>query len=78
MRDALSVLLPFFIALIFLVVLGALLHFCWNDAKQRGKPPLLVTLLVFCFFPVGLVAWLLFRPEPSAPGLASSFKARRT
>lgn len=34
------------------------------DAKLRGKSPLLVSLAVVLFFPWGLVAWLVFRPDP--------------
>jgi hypothetical protein len=37
---------------------------CWTDARRRGKSPLLVTLAVVFFFPLGLIAWLLFRAEP--------------
>ena len=35
-----------------------------KDAKLRGKSPLLVSLAVVLFFPWGLIAWLIFRPEP--------------
>lgn len=43
---------------------------CINDARRRGKSPLLVIMAVIFFFPWGLIAWLLFRPEPlnSQPG----------
>ena len=34
------------------------------DAKLRGKSPLLVSLAVVLFFPWGLLAWLVFRPNP--------------
>lgn len=34
------------------------------DAKLRGKSPLLVSLAVVLFFPWGLLAWLVFRPDP--------------
>jgi hypothetical protein len=37
---------------------------CAGDARRRGKSPLLVTLLIFISFPLGLILWLLFRPEP--------------
>lgn len=37
------------------------------DAKLRGKSPLLVSLAVVLFFPWGLLAWLVFRPDPSTP-----------
>lgn len=32
------------------------------DAKRRGKSPFLVSLIVIFFFPLGLLAWLIFRP----------------
>ena len=35
-----------------------------QDAKLRGKSPLLISLVVVFFFPWGLLAWLIFRPEP--------------
>ena len=35
-----------------------------EDAKLRGKSPLFVSLAVLLFFPWGLFAWLVFRPEP--------------
>ena len=34
-----------------------------HDARLRGKSPLLLSLAVVFFFPWGLLAWLLFRPE---------------
>ena len=37
------------------------------DAKLRGKSPLLVSLAVILFFPWGLLAWLVFRPNPIGP-----------
>jgi len=33
------------------------------DAKLRGKSALLVSLAVVVFFPWGLFAWLIFRPD---------------
>ena len=33
-----------------------------HDAGRRGKSRFLVFLIVFFFFPFGLIAWLLFRP----------------
>jgi hypothetical protein len=50
--------------LVFLVILGAIIRLCALDARRRDKSPLLVTLLVLVSFPLGLIAWLLFRPEP--------------
>ena len=39
-----------------------------QDAKKRGKPGFLIALLVLFTFPMGLLLWLLFRPEPGDPG----------
>ena len=51
------------------VVAVAILLVRWSvaDTKLRGKSPLLVSLAVLFFFPWGLIAWLLFRPEPLGP-----------
>ena len=35
-----------------------------RDALLRGKSPLFVKCAVILFFPWGLIAWLLFRPDP--------------
>ena len=50
------------LAAILLTVL--LVRWSVADAKLRGKSPLLVALAVVFFFPWGLLAWLIFRPEP--------------
>ena len=50
--------------IVFLAVLAWILRICAADARRRGKSPLLVTLLIFVSFPLGLLVWLLFRPEP--------------
>lgn len=48
----------------FLVIfLAVVIAWCVSDAKRRGKSALLVTLIVLFFFPLGLIVWLLFRPE---------------
>jgi hypothetical protein len=49
---------------VFLGVLGWILRVCAIDARRRGKSPFLVALLVLVSFPLGLLVWLLFRPEP--------------
>jgi hypothetical protein len=53
------------------IFLAALLGFMWwtvqicaADARRRGKSPVWVTLLIFIAFPLGLLLWLVFRPEP--------------
>ncbi len=38
-----------------------------RDARRRGKSPVLVMLLMLISFPLGLIVWLLFRPEPIEP-----------
>ncbi len=37
------------------------------DARRRGKPAILVVLLALVSFPLGLLLWLVFRPEPQEP-----------
>jgi hypothetical protein len=58
MRDLLGIL--------FLLLAAYLLYryISWavSDARRRGKSALLVLIVVFCSFPLGLVLWLLFRP----------------
>jgi hypothetical protein len=53
---------------LFLVLLFAIVSACVADARRRGKSPLLVILAVFFCFPLGLILWLLFRPEPMDGG----------
>lgn len=53
-----------FILLLLFVLFVFAIRACATDARRRGKSPLLVTLMVLFFFPLGLLAWLLFRPEP--------------
>jgi uncharacterized membrane protein YhaH (DUF805 family) len=52
----------------------ATIRICAKDAIRRGKSPWLVTLLVIVFFPVGLLAWLAFRPKMVKPGSQEKFK----
>jgi cytochrome c oxidase assembly factor CtaG len=53
-----------FILLLLFVLLVVAIRACAADARRRGKSPLLVTLMVLFFFPLGLIAWLVFRPGP--------------
>ncbi len=39
-----------------------------DDARRRGKSPVLVSIACVLFFPWGLVAWILFRPAPIDKG----------
>jgi hypothetical protein len=52
------------LASIVLLALGVgLVFWAMNDAISRRKSPLLVVIVVVFFFPFGLIAWLLFRPD---------------
>jgi len=64
MRDALGGLAILFVGVLLLVALGLTVRACVSDARRRGKSALLVTIAVIFFFPWGLIAWLLFRPNP--------------
>ncbi len=56
-------------------LIALIIQACWTDARRRGKSPLLVTLAVLFLFPLGLIAWLLFRPEPlDGAGAGRSFR----
>jgi hypothetical protein len=46
-----------------LVAIGLFLGAVAQDARRRGKPPMLVALLVLMTFPLGLLIWIVFRPE---------------
>jgi hypothetical protein len=57
-----------FVALVVpLAFLTLLIFWTATDAMKRGKPPLLVCLLVVLSFPFGLLAWLVFRPQTETP-----------
>jgi hypothetical protein len=55
------------IGLLILLSLGLLiwsLIWVYNDAEKRGKPGLLVALMVFLLsWPISLLVWLVFRPD---------------
>ena len=61
MRD----LFAFLVILAGLAVLCAYILWAIRDASRRRKNPLLVLIAVVFFFPFGLIAWLLFRPQLS-------------
>src|SRR5690348_5098653 len=65
LNAALNTLASFVVYALFLIALAATILFCISDARRRGKPAILVILAVVFFFPFGLIAWLLFRPEPA-------------
>lgn len=54
--------------IILLTLLIFAVRICVQDALRRGKSPLLVCLIAIFFFPMGTIAWLLFRPEPTDSG----------
>jgi hypothetical protein len=62
------------IGLVLMIAVCATIRACAIDAKRRGKSPVLVTLLVILLFPFGLVAWILFRPEPPDGGGGRRFR----
>ena len=35
----------------------------FRDARRRGRSGILIGLLVFCTFPLGVILWLLARPD---------------
>ena len=40
----------------------------YNDAKSRGKPPMIVALLVLLVaWPISLFVWIALRPENTRP-----------
>lgn len=39
----------------------------FSDAKKRAKSGLLVFLLIFLAGPIGLIIWILFRPDDKSP-----------
>ena len=55
-----------FVAVIIIFVYGVYRAAVWaeRDALLRGKSPLFVKCALFLFFPWGLIAWLIFRPDP--------------
>lgn len=53
-----------FVTAIMCAVLGIGIKLATDDARRRGKSALLVSIACILFFPWGLVAWLVFRPDP--------------
>jgi len=55
----------------FLIAMMAILYpiatWATRDATRRGKSPILVFIAIVFFFPWGLIAWLVFRPDPIDP-----------
>ena len=51
-----------------LAIVGIGIGMAAQDAIRRGKSPWLVSIACVLFFPWGLVAWLIFRPDPVDSG----------
>jgi len=47
-----------------LVMIAMTIRVIANDARRRGKNPVLVVLLCLLTFPLGVIVWLMFRPAP--------------
>jgi hypothetical protein len=62
---------------VFLIVLGFVFGFadklCADNARRRGKSPLLISVADILFFLWGLIAWLVFCPEPMGPKSGGTF-----
>jgi len=55
-------------ALAALILAAWILVWIYNDAERRGKPGCLVVLLVLLVTPpLGLLVWLVFRPDYRLP-----------
>ena len=67
--ETFQLLVGYAIPLAFFVLLIVGIVWTWEDAEKRGKSPLLVCVFVYVTFPVGLLAWIIFRPGelPSEP-----------
>ena len=52
----------FLFILLLLTLVLFYIRWAGNDAYRRGKSPYLIAFAVVFFFPMGLLAWLLFRP----------------
>ncbi|MBF8963757.1 hypothetical protein I0P70_10895 [Pontibacter sp. FD36] len=52
------------ISIVLLVFVVWSVIWSYNDARRRGKSPWLVALMVlFMVWPIGLIVWLLLRPQ---------------
>jgi uncharacterized membrane protein YhaH (DUF805 family) len=55
-------------------ILGLGIALAARDARRRGKSPWLVSIACVFFFPWGLIAWLVFRPDPIDRGKGEGFR----
>lgn len=67
MEDTLSILTVAAVVMAIILIVWKIGSWAISDAQQRGKSPLLVFVAVVFFFPWGLIAWLIFRPDPPSP-----------
>jgi len=74
MHNASFIAVSLILAASILWLIVAAIRLCAADARRRGKSPVLVVLAVFFFFPLGLIVWLLFRPEPIDKGSPRPFR----
>lgn len=52
---------------LFILYVGSIV-WAYNDAEKHGKPGCLVALLVLlATWPVGLIIWLIIRPQEKSP-----------
>ena len=58
----------FFLVAIFIFAIVYGIKAAVNDARRRGKNPIFVAIACVFFFPWGLIAWMLFRPDPIVNG----------
>jgi hypothetical protein len=56
-----------FFGLMLLIVVPVAMYI-FSDAKSRGLPPFLTTLLIVFTFPLGALLWLLLRPAKKETG----------
>jgi len=55
--------IPVLFFLVTTVIFVGSLIWAYADAERRNKSGCLVALLVFFFWPIGLLIWLIFRPD---------------
>lgn len=67
MNNIIAIMYGVLIAALILGVLYLVSNWCTKDATLRGRSPVLVFIAVIFFFPWGLIAWLVFRPDPADP-----------
>ncbi len=67
MNDTISTLVIIAFIAAILVIFWKVGSWAISDAQLRGKSPFLVFAAVIFFFPWGLIAWLIFRPDAPTP-----------